>query len=90
MAISTNGGIMKRPMIRGKSVDEGKKRKVKGLIPSFSYHFKVKAMSNTHPTAKMQMEIRIRVLVSFFRRKIEYIMIPMEMKTDPTRASSAY
>ena len=50
-AMRTNGGIRKRPMISGNSVDEVKKRKVNGFMPSFSYHLRVKAVSKRAPTA---------------------------------------
>ena len=81
---------MKRPMISGKSVDEVKKRKVNGLIPSFSYHFKVKAMSNKAAKAMTKSDIVTRVLVSVFRRKIEYTKIPTVLNTDPTMANTEY
>ena len=71
MAISTKGGMMNRPMISGKSEDVVKKRKVKGDMPSFSYHFKVNAMSKHAAKAMTKSDISTRVLVSVFLRKIE-------------------
>ena len=64
LAINTNGGMMNRPRIRGKSVEEVKKMKVKLLIPRASYHLRVSAILRKEEIAMKMRAIFTRVLVS--------------------------
>lgn len=64
LAIRTNGGIMKRPRIRGNSVDDVKNRNVKLLIPSASFHYSVSATLKKDEIAIMMSTRRISVRVS--------------------------
>ena len=70
-AIRTKGGMIINPRIRGKSVDDVKKRKVNTLMPRLSYHLSVKAISKKLPIAITSTATKINVLVSVFLRKIE-------------------
>ena len=55
---------MKRPRIRGNSVDDVKNRNVKLLIPSASFHYSVSATLKKDEIAIMMSTRRISVRVS--------------------------
>ena len=62
---------MKRPRIRGKSVEEVKKMKVKLLMPNASYHLRVSAILKKEETAMTMRAILTKVHVSYSFIQIE-------------------
>jgi len=71
LAMSTNGGMMNKPIDKGSSVEDVISKKVNGERPRDSYHYKVRATFMKLPIAYTHKAIVRSVLVSTSFSQIE-------------------